>query len=61
MKYEVQYARIEHQVYFLEIEADSEDHACSLAKKQFTGKGDYELVTAEQYILQVNEIKEVTP
>ena len=46
-KYEVQYARIEHQVYLLEVEAEDEEQACELAREQFTGDEEFRVVHAE--------------
>jgi hypothetical protein len=58
-KFDVQYARIEHQVYLLEVEAENEEQARELARKQFTGDEEYKVVHAEEFINQVNEIEEV--
>jgi hypothetical protein len=55
-KYDVQYARIEHQVYFLEVEAENEDQARELAREQFTGDEDFRVVHAEEFINQVEEV-----
>jgi hypothetical protein len=51
----VQYVRIEHQVYFLEVEAEDEDHAEDVASDEFTGSEDYEVVHAEEFIQEVKE------
>ena len=56
MKYEVQYARIEHHVYLLEVEAKNEEHARKLAREQFTGDEEYKVVHAEEFINQVDEV-----
>ena len=56
-KFDVQYARIEHQVYFLEVEAETEEQARELARQQFTGDEDYKVVHAEEFINQINEIE----
>ena len=61
-KFDVQYARIEHFVYFLEIEAENEEQARTLARYQFTGDEDYKVVHAEEFINLVTETaKENTP
>jgi hypothetical protein len=57
-KFLVQYVRIEHQVYFLEVEAEDEAHAEDVASEEFTGSEDYKVVHAEEFINQVDEIKE---
>ena len=59
-KYTVQYVRIEHQVYTLEVEAEDEEHAESVATNEFTGSENYEVVHAEEFINQVDELKEAT-
>ena len=56
--YQVQYVRIEHQVYFLEIEAESEDEAEEIAEDEFDGSGDYKVVHAEEFIQEVKEKKD---
>jgi hypothetical protein len=56
-KFDVQYARIEHQVYFLEVEAENEEQARELARQQFTGDEDYIVVHAEEFIFQIDEIE----
>jgi len=58
-KFDVQYARIEHFVYLLEVEAENEEQARNIAREQFTGDEDYKVVHAEEFINQVNEIEEV--
>jgi len=55
----VQYVRIEHQVYFLEVEAEDEDHAEDVASEEFTGSENYKVVHAEEFIQEVKE-KELT-
>jgi hypothetical protein len=52
-KYQVQYARIEHHVYILEVLADDAEHARQVAKQEFTGDEDSKLAHAEEFILQV--------
>jgi hypothetical protein len=59
-KFLVQYVRIEHQVYFLEVEAEDETDAENVASDQFNGSENYKVVHAEEFINQVDEIKEVT-
>lgn len=54
-KYQVQYVRIEHQVYFLEVEAEDEEHAENVAAIEFTGSEDYKVVHAEEFIQEVKE------
>jgi hypothetical protein len=54
-KFKVQYARIEHHVYLLEVLADDEEHARQVAKQEFTGDEDSRLVHAEEFVLQVKE------
>jgi hypothetical protein len=56
-KFEIQYARIEHQVYFLEIEADTEELAREAAREQFTGDEHYKVVHAEEFINDVKELE----
>jgi hypothetical protein len=56
MKYLVQYVRIEHQIYSLEVEADSPEEAEEVAENEFTGSENYEVVHAEEYIEKVNEL-----
>ena len=56
-KFEVQYARIEHQVYFLEVEAENEELAREAAREQFTGDEHYKVVHAEEFINDVNKLE----
>ena len=56
-KFDVQYARIEHQVYFLEVDTETEEQARELARQQFTGDEDYRVVHAEEFINQIDEIE----
>ena len=56
-KYKVPYVRIEHQVYFLEIEAENEDEAEELALETFDGSEPYTVVHAEEFIQDIEEIK----
>ena len=55
--YRVQYVRIEHQVYFLEVCAENEEQAEEIASDEFTGSENYEVVHAEEFINQVDEIE----
>lgn len=57
-KYVVQYARIEHHVYVLEVLADDAEHARQVAKNEFTGDEESKLVHAEEFILQVEEAED---
>lgn len=57
-KFTVQYVRIEHQVYFMEIEAENEDDAEEKAHDQFDGSGDYKVVHAEEFIQDIKEVTE---
>lgn len=56
MKYLVHYVRIEHQVYLLEVEANSPEEAEEVAEDEFTGSENYEVVHAEEYIEKVDEL-----
>lgn len=56
-KFKVQYARIEHHVYLLEVLANDEEHARQAAKEEFTGDEDSRLVHAEEFVLHTEEIK----
>ena len=61
MKYCVHYVRIEHQVYLLEVEANSPEEAEDIAEEEFSGSEKYEVVHAEEFINQVDQIEEVAP
>lgn len=56
--YQVQYVRIEHQVYFMEIEAETEEEAEEIAEDEFDGSGDYKVVHAEEFIQDTKEVKQ---
>jgi hypothetical protein len=56
-KYQVHYVRIEHQVYLLEVEANSKEEAEEIAIEEFSGSENYNVVHAEEFINQVDEIK----
>ena len=58
MKYLVHYVRIEHQVYRLEVEADSREEAEDIAEQEFTGSENYDVVHAEEFINQVDELED---
>jgi hypothetical protein len=42
-------------VYFLEVEAEDEDHAEDVAHNEFTGCEDYKVVHVEEFIQEVKE------
>ena len=56
-KYQVHYVRIEHQVYLIEVCAENEKQAEQIASEQFTGSENYNVVHAEEFINQVDEIE----
>jgi hypothetical protein len=61
MKYQVHYVRIEHQLYLIEVEADSADEAEEKAEEVFCNDGlsdydNYEVVHAEEFVNQVEEV-----
>ena len=60
MKYQVQYVRIEHQIYTLEVEADSPEEAEDVAEEEFSGSENYNVVHAEEYIQNVIPLQEQT-
>jgi capsular polysaccharide biosynthesis protein len=60
MKYQVQYVRIEHQIYTLEVEADSPEEAEDIAEEEFSGSENYNVVHAEEYIQNVTLLQEQT-
>lgn len=55
-KYLVHYVRIEHQVYLIEVEAESKEQAEIVANEQFSGSENYNVVHAEEFINQVDEV-----
>jgi len=57
-KYQVHYVRIEHQVYLLEVEANSKEEAEEIASEQFTSSENYNVVHAEEFINQVDELED---
>jgi len=60
MKYQVQYVRIEHQIYTLEVEADSPEEAEDIAEEEFSGSENYNVIHAEEYIQNVTPLQEQT-
>jgi hypothetical protein len=56
-KFKVPYVRIEHQVYFLEVEAEDEESAEEIAREAFDGSEPYTVVHAEEFIQDIEEIK----
>ena len=63
MKYQVHYVRIEHQLYLIEVEADSKDEAEEKAEELFCEDGlpdydNYKVVHAEEFVNHVEEIKD---
>jgi len=60
MKYQVQYVRIEHQIYTFEVEAENEEHAEDVAEEEFSGNENYNVVHAEEYIQKVTPLQEQT-
>jgi len=58
-KYRVAYVRIEHQVYYLEVCAKDEAQAEEIASPEFTGSENYDVVHAEEFINQVDQLEEV--
>ena len=55
--YRVQYVRIEHQVYFVEVCAENEEQAEEIAKQQFNGDEEHDVVHAEEFINQIDELE----
>ena len=56
-KFMVSYVRIEHQVYLLEVEADTPKEAEAIADAEFTGSEPFEVVHAEEFINHVEEME----
>ena len=61
-KYQVQYVRIEHQLYLIEVEANSKDEAEEKAEELFCDDGledydNYKVVHAEEFINQIDEVE----
>lgn len=63
MKYQVHYVRIEHQLYLIEVEANSKDEAEEKAEELYCEDGledydNYEVVHAEEFVNHVEEIED---
>jgi len=56
-KFKVPYVRIEHQVTFFEVEAEDEIQAEELVREIRTSLENYEVVYAEEFIQDIEEIK----
>jgi hypothetical protein len=56
-KFKVPYVRIEHQVTFFEVEAEDEIQAEEMVREIHTGLENYEVVHAEEFIQDIEEIK----
>jgi hypothetical protein len=56
-KFKVPYVRIEHQVYIFEVEAENQDQAENIARELYNGSENYDVVYAEEFIQDVEEIK----
>lgn len=56
-KFKVPYVRIEHQVTFFEIEAEDQEQAENMARELYNGSENYDVVYAEEFIQDVEEIK----
>jgi hypothetical protein len=56
-KFAVQYLRVEHHVYFLEVDAQDANHAELVAHDVFDGSEPSEIVQAEEFILEVKELE----
>ena len=55
-KYQVHFVRVEHQLYLIEVDADNPDMAELIAEEQFSGSENYQVVHAEEFINQVDEV-----
>jgi hypothetical protein len=58
MKYQVQYVRIEHQMYLIEVEAGSREEAEEKVEDEFMGDEPYKVVHAEENVHDVIELGE---
>ena len=63
MKYLVHYVRIEHQLYLIELEADSKDEAEVKAEEMYCNDelpdyDNYKVVHAEEFVNQVDELED---
>jgi hypothetical protein len=56
-KFKVPYVRIEHQVTFFEVEAEDEIQAEEMVREIRTSLENYEVVYAEEFIQDIEEIK----
>jgi len=56
-KFKVPYVRIEHQVTFIEVEAEEEESAEEIAREAFDGSEPYTVVHSEEFIQDIEEIK----
>ena len=56
-KFKVPYVRIEHQVTFFEVEAEDEIQAEEMVREIRTSLESYEVVHAEEFIQDIEEIK----
>jgi RNase P/RNase MRP subunit POP5 len=56
-KFKVPYVRIEHQVTFFEVEAEDEIQAEEMVREIRTSLESYEVVYAEEFIQDIEEIK----
>ena len=59
--YEVQWVRVEHQVYTIEVQAEDEEDAAKkakeLARSEPFDSDDYEVVYADEFVNDVEEVK----
>lgn len=59
--YEVQWVRVEHQVYTIEVQAEDEEDAAKkakeLARSESFDSDDYEVVYADEFVNDVEEVK----
>jgi hypothetical protein len=56
-KFKVPYVRIEHQVYIFEVEAEDQEQAENMARELYNGSENYDVVYAEEFIQDVEEIE----
>ena len=61
MKYQVHYVRIEHQLYLIEVEADSADEAEEKAEEMYCNDelpdyDNYKVVHADEFVNNVEEV-----
>jgi len=55
-KFKVHYLRVEHQMYSVEVEADTAAQAEQVAIDSFDGSEKYEVVHGEEYVDSVEEV-----